>query len=316
MSRTLLYHGFEVEGYSLSDIQAQRGAITLKIRQDPGTLRCPSCRSRRVIRRGTTVRPFRTVPIGKRRVFLELPVQRVKCRRCGALAQVDVRFAAERRTYTFQFEHYALDLTRSMTIKDVALHLGVSWDVIKDIQKRNLKRRFSRPRLDKLRYIAIDEISIGKGHRYLTVVLDLASGAVVFVGDGRGADALKPFWKRLRRHAANIKAVAMDMSPAYIAAVTTNLPKVPIIFDRFHIVKLFNERLSELRRDMQRARGSPERDVPPVVLERVAVVVKALVVAEHFLLAPETDQPAGARLPESVRRGSGHHVFRSDNRAE
>ncbi len=52
------------------------------------------------------------------------------------------------------------------------------------------------PNLHKLKQIAIDEISIGKGHRYLTVVLDLETGAVVFVGEGKGSDALEPFWGR------------------------------------------------------------------------------------------------------------------------
>ena len=66
-----------------------------------------------------------------------------------------------------------------MTIKDVAAHMGVSWDVIKDIRKRNLNRRFAKPKLRKLKRIAIDEISIGRGHRYLTIVLDLSTGAVV-----------------------------------------------------------------------------------------------------------------------------------------
>ena len=55
---------------------------------------------------------------------------------------------------------------------------------------------------------------MARGHRYLTVVMDLDSGAVVFVGDGKGADALKPFWKRLRPSGAKIEAVAMDMSGA------------------------------------------------------------------------------------------------------
>jgi transposase len=85
-----------------------------------------------------------------------------------------------------------------MTIKDVAAHLGVSWDVIRNIQKCNLNRRFARPKLGKLKRIAIDEICIGKDHKYLTIVLDLESGAVVFVGDGKGVDALELFWKRLK----------------------------------------------------------------------------------------------------------------------
>ena len=49
---------------------------------------------------------------------------------------------------------------------------------------RQVKVRFARPKFRKLKRIAIDEISIGKGHRYLTIVLDLGTGAVVFVGDG------------------------------------------------------------------------------------------------------------------------------------
>ena len=75
---------------------------------------------------------------------------------------------------------------------------------------------------------------------------------MVFVGDGKGADALKPFWKRLRPSGAKIEAVAMDMSAAYRGAVATHLPKAKIVFDRFHVVKLFNEKLSDLRRALHR----------------------------------------------------------------
>jgi transposase len=162
--------------------------------------------------------------------------------------QVDVLFADARRSYTKRFERYALDLSRSMTISDVARHLGVSWDVIKEIQKRDLSRRYAKPKLKHLQHIAIDEIAVAKGHRYMTVVMDLKSGAVVFVGDGKGAEALEPFWKRLRPSRAVIKAVAMDMSAAYRRAVSDHLPKAAIVFDHFHVIKLFNEKLSELRR--------------------------------------------------------------------
>jgi transposase len=135
-----------------------------------------------------------------------------------------------------------------MTIKDVATHLGISWDVIKEIQKEDLKRRFGKPKLKHLRHLAIDEISTAKGHRYLTVVLNLDSGAVVYVGRGKGGDALKEFWVLLRRSRAKIAAVATDMSPAYINAVETHLPEATLVFDRFHVVKLYNDKLSELRR--------------------------------------------------------------------
>ena len=80
-------------------------------------------------------------------------------------------------------------------------------------------------KLKHLRQIAIDEISVGKGHKYLTLVLDLDTGAVVFVGKGKGADALKPFWKRLWGSHAKIKAVAMDMSPAYRRLFRSTFPR-------------------------------------------------------------------------------------------
>src|SRR5262249_50840793 len=100
--------------------------------------------------------------------------------------------------------------------------------------------------------MASAEVAVAKGHRYLTIGLELESGAVVLVGDGKGAAALKPFWKRLRPSGAKIEAVAMDMSAGYRGAVATNLPKAVIVLDRFHVVKLFNDKLSELRRALHR----------------------------------------------------------------
>ncbi len=252
MSTSLLYHGFGIRGYTYLRTEYHHGQVVFTIRQDPDTLRCSACGSRDVGSRGHMERRFKSLPIGGKPVSIVFPIPRIACSACGALRQVEIGFADRRRSYTRPFERYALDLLRHMTIQDVAEHLNVGWDLVKDIQKRDLGRRFARPKLKHLRQIAIDEISIGKGHRYLTVVLDLESGAVVFVGDGKGGDALKPFWRRLRRSGARIKAVAIDMSAAYIEAVSTHLPEATIVFDHFHVIKLLNEKLSDLRRDLYR----------------------------------------------------------------
>ena len=252
MSTGLLYHAFGVWGYVYESTHFHDGAVFIWVRQEPETWRCVACGSPQVTGRGKEVRSFRVLPIGRRHVTVVLPVPRVECHSCGAVRQVAVPFARPRCTYTKPFERYALDLCQHMTIQDVARHLGVGWDMIKQMQACDLRRRFARPKLKHLRQIAIDEISIGRGHRYLTVVLDLESGRVVYVGQGKGVDALKSFWKRLRASHARVRAVAMDMSLAYAAAVRANLPKAVIVFDRFHIVKLFNDKLSDLRRELQR----------------------------------------------------------------
>ena len=257
MSTSLLYHGFRIHGYQYVRTLFEKGAIVFRITRDMHNLRCPECNCRSIKKRGTVLRRFRAVPIGSTAVFIELAIQRIECLRCRIVRQVKLGFANARRSYTRAFERYVLELCRHMTILDVAKHLKVGWDTVKDIFKRYLGHRFKRPRLGHLKRIAIDEISIGKGHRYLTVVLDLNSGAVVFVGDGKGSDALIPFWRRLKMSKAHIKAVAIDMSPAYIAAVLENLPEAAIVFDRFHVMKLYNDKLADLRRALQREAAGP-----------------------------------------------------------
>ena len=252
MSTSLLYHGFGVRDYRHVRTQYVAGGVVFTIERKQGTCRCAACGSQNVWRQGGVVRRFRAVPIGSKRVELEARIPRLACQDCGAVRQAAIGFAETRRTYTKSFERYVLDLSRHMTIKDVASHLGVSWDVVKQIQKKFLHRRFSKPRLKHVKQIAIDEISTGKGHRYVTIVMNLESGAVIHVGQGKGADALAPFWRRLRASHAKIEAVATDMSPAYIDAVTTYLPNATLVFDRFHVIKLYNDKLSDLRRELYR----------------------------------------------------------------
>ena len=254
MSTSLLYHGFGVRGYRYVRTEYEGGAMIFTMEQRRETYRCPACGSAEVIGRGQTPRRFRTVPVGGKPVYLAWAGPRGERRDCGAVRQVAIPFADPRRSYTKSLERYILELSAMMTIQDVAQHLRVGWDIVKDIQKRYLTRRFAKPRLLDVRRIAIDEISIGKGHRYLTIVLDLDRGAVVYVGQGKGGEALLIFWKRLRCSGAKLQAVATDMSPADIDAVTTHLPQATLVFDRFHVMKLYNEKLSDLRRDLHRQR--------------------------------------------------------------
>lgn len=252
MSTDLLYHVCGFTGYQGVGAEYSDGTLRVMISQASDGLRCTACGSGQVVRRGCYPRSLRSVPIGSKPVRIVLDVPRLECLKCGVVRLARVRFADERRSYTLAFERYALELSRMMSIQDVARHLDVGWDLIKDIQKRSLRLRYRKIKLGHLRQIAVDEISIGHGRRFVTVVLDLESGAIVYVGDGRGADALDAFWKQLKRARAKIAAVAMDMSPAYISAVSTHLPEAVIVFDHFHIIKLFNEKLSDLRRDLYR----------------------------------------------------------------
>jgi transposase len=72
-----------------------------------------------------------------------------------------------------------------------------------------------------------------------------------------GKPALRGFWRRLRVAQAKIKAVATDMSVAYWSAVLEHLPEATLVFDKFHLLKLMNERLDDLRREMVREAEGP-----------------------------------------------------------
>ena len=263
MSSTLLYQAHGVGDYQVLRTTRGDNGLTFHLEQPTSHDRCSACRSANVLRHGTVERTFRTLPVGDKAIHLHLPVPRLGCRDCGVVRQASISFAQPQRRFTTSFENYALGLLAHMTIQAVAEHLRVGWDAIRSLFKRYLVRRFGKPGLKHLRRLAIDGISVGHGHRYLTVVLDLESGAVVFIGQGKGADALVPFWKRLKKSHARIEAVCTDMSPAYTMAVRDHLPKALHVFDRFHLVKLFNDRLSDFRRELHReAEGPMGRTVP------------------------------------------------------
>ncbi len=254
MSRSLLYSMFGVKGafrYQATDYEA--GAATFRIASVSDALRCPCCGGREVIRRGVVLRRIRTLPIGSRPTWIQLNVQRVWCVQCRRVQQIALPFADPFKSYTRAFERYVLDLLQYATIQDVATHLQVSWGTVKAIQKQHLQRRKERSSLKGLRQIAIDELCVGKGH-FLTLVLDLESGAVVYVGEGKSAASLEPFWRRLEQTGTDLKiqAVAMDFSAAYQLAVRENLPDATLVFDHFHLIQLYNQKLVQLRQALQR----------------------------------------------------------------
>ena len=113
-----------------------------------------------------------------------------------------------------------------------------------------------------LRRLMIDETSARKGHRYVTVVLDAESHDLLFMVEGRSAQAITEFLAAMPAHGAKAEAiteVVMDMSPAYIAGVQTHFPNARIVFDLFHIMKLAGEALDAVSQEPAQAGGRFDR---------------------------------------------------------
>lgn len=222
---------------------------------------CTHCKSKNVIKSGVVVRDFHTVPVGGKPMVLRMTVQRLECKDCGHVCQEHIHFAAQQATFTRRLAKYAVELCRIAPIKSVAVHLNLSWNTVKEMVKDYLERNYSKPDISDLKVIGIDEFAVKKGHVYKTIEVNLETGQIVYVGDGKGADALDGFWKLVSKAGVKIEAVASDLSAAYISAVRQNAPDAVYVFDHFHMVKLINEDLDKVRRrivNQERAKEKKE----------------------------------------------------------
>lgn len=260
MEHSFLYHSFGVDrSYQYHATEYKDNAIILKLKNiSLKKVKCPHCGGYHVIKYGVIHRKIHNLPIGKKRTFLSLTVQRYYCNDCDKAFQADIPFTRGNTSYTYRFSRYIIDLFRiGATISAIAKHLGVGWDLVKDIHKNYLKNKYTYPDLSNVTRIGIDEFAVRKGHVYKTIVVDLDTGRIVYVGDGRGSDSLTAFWKRVKRKGIKIELVTSDMSAAYITSVKENAPDAVHVYDKFHVVKLVTDAVDKVRRSV----WSQETDV-------------------------------------------------------
>jgi transposase len=154
--------------------------------------------------------------------------------------------------FTRRFCRLVSGLCRHMSIQAVARHLNLRWETVKNMDIAHLIDTL--PALDPtqltgLTSIGVDEVARAKGHDYTTVVYDMVSGHLIWVGTGRTAEVFSTFLTLLPiETASGIKAVAMDMGPAYQKSVKDCLPNADIVFDRFHVMKNYSKAIQNQRR--------------------------------------------------------------------
>ena len=187
---------------------------------------CHQCGKRAAGVHSWTQRKVRDLSIGPANtVWVTCRYRKVLCSRCQAVHIEDLELFHPYLRVTVRLARFVYGLCKVMTVTEVAKHLGLNWKTVKDIDKYYLERDFGQPDYTGLRVLAVDEISIRKGHRYLTVVLDYLTGRIVYVGKDRKARTLKRFFNMLSiGQRKRIEAVAMDMWDPFINAVKKNCP--------------------------------------------------------------------------------------------
>jgi transposase len=161
--------------------------------------------------------------------------------------------------FTHAFEQTVGYLAQQASKSVVSTMMRVAWATVGAIIGRVVERELPGDRLDGLTHIGVDELSYRKHHKYVTIVVDHRTGRVVWAREGKNADTLRAFFSELGPQRSELlQAVTIDMSQAYISAVAESARNAQIIFDRFHVQRLVQDALDEVRRAEVRAVPDPE----------------------------------------------------------
>ena len=249
MSTSLLYHTCKISGFQHYAYKYEGDCVVQCIRRK--TFSCSQCFSRKVSVFPARTRKINCGNIACKHFLIEVKVHRIYCQSCKAFIFENLPFLSHPKSrISSSLERTIIELRSEMSISGIADYFKLDWRTVKECEKRYLKKKYKTVKLKNVSVIGVDEIYIktqGK-EKYITIVRDLKSGAVLYIGDGKGADSLKNFSRRLRHSKAKITAIAMDMSKAYISWAGNNLPDALIVFDHFHVVKLMNDKIDKVRR--------------------------------------------------------------------
>jgi transposase len=197
---------------------------------------------------GRRTKRWRHLDLGCTRCLIECELRRLWCRDCGARYEA-VPWARSGSRYTRDFEDVTAWLAQQMAKKPIAGLLRIAWDSVGRIVARVVQEQLDERRLQGLVQIGVDEISYRRHQRYLTSVVDHRSGAIVWCSPGRNSETLERFFAELGERRHSIRAVSIDMSGGYEKAIRECIPQAEVAFDPFHVVRLAQRAVDQVRRD-------------------------------------------------------------------
>lgn len=254
------------------------GAVVISVRPRKGaSRRCGRCGRRGPwFDRGEGRRRWRALDLGTVPVWLEADAPRVSCREHGPTV-LQVPWARHGVGHTRDFDDTVAWLATQCSKTAVTELMRIAWRTVGAILSRvSADIDATLDRLEGLRRIGIDEISYKRGHRYLTVVVDHDTGALVWAAAGRDEATLRGFFDALGpERSAQITHVSADAAEWIARVVAERCPNAIRCADAFHIVAWATDALDEVRRQAwndargiargegRRRRGRPRRDAPP-----------------------------------------------------
>ena len=237
-------------GASVTDVSFSSGGVIVTVRLRRRRRVCGGCgqTGRHLEIHDHRVKRWRHLDLGANRCVIEAGLRRLRCPDCGVHLEA-VPWARHDAHHTREFEDVVAWLAQQMAKTPIAGLLRIGWDTVGRIVERVVADHLDHRRLQGLIAIGIDEISYRRGQRYLTSVADHASGSIVWCAPGRNARTLQAFFDLLGERKHTIRAVSIDMAGGYQQAISENLPQAEVCFDPFHVVRLAQRAVDQVRRD-------------------------------------------------------------------
>lgn len=212
---------------------------------------CSGCGGSVTSRHSSYVQEIRHLHLWQYVTILRFEKVKVRCRSCGIRVE-SLDFVQRYGRVTQDLSHQVGELCKVMTVEDVATFERLHWQTVKEIDKRSIERSQQERDLSGITVLGVDEISVGKGHRYWHMVsgFDGPNGPeVIYVGEGRREEDLEPFWKWFgKERTGQITHAVMDMWKGFINSFRNRCTGIQIIYDKFHVMRHLLEALNEVRK--------------------------------------------------------------------
>ena len=239
-----------------------KGRLDLYIDFAPGaSFRCPVCGREDCKAYDTTQKEWRHLNFFQHEAYLHAPVPRVRCSEHG-VKQVEVPWARPGSGFTLLFEAFVLALVKHMPVAAVGRLVGEHDTRLWRVLHHYVEQAREEMDVSEVKRIGVDETSAKRGHNYITSFVDLDGARVLFATEGRDASTFDRFRLDLLTHggrAEQIEEVCMDMSQAFLNGARAQLPLAEVVFDKFHVLKLVNDAVDEVRRAEQKDRPELKR---------------------------------------------------------
>ena len=215
------------------------------------TFTCPKCGQAGVKAHDTVEKTWRHLNFFQHEAYLTARVARIDCDHCGTHL-VDVPWARPGSGFTLLFEAMIMILAKAMPVKTIAEFVNEHDTRLWRILYHYVDKARKAADHSQVRHVGMDETSRRRGHNYVSLFVDLDDTRVLFATDGKDASTVERFKQDLIAHSGDpdaIEEMCCDMSPAFISGVEKQFPQAHITFDKFHVLKILNEAVDQVRRE-------------------------------------------------------------------